>query len=243
MPVLRLLSDLHFEFEEPAESQAFIDTLDFAPREICVLAGDIVSQDLHRIIPLLESWPATPFFFVPGNHEFFMNCISDVHKFFRDLQNKHPNFIYGARRGGPARLVGATLFYPPPLDEQGLRDLTWWVDWRATRNPIDIFYEAGFDRGFLGQSLDASRIAVTHMLPRQCCVTPQWEGNPNNRFFVNETVWNDLTEERRPKLWLFGHTHDSVDVEKDGTRFVCNPRGYPQQRNPDFDPFFRIEVP
>jgi pyruvate carboxylase len=32
------------------------------------------------------------------------------------------------------------------------------------------------------------------------------------------------------KLWIHGHTHESMDYELNGTRVVCNPRGYlPQQ--------------
>jgi predicted phosphodiesterase len=28
-------------------------------------------------------------------------------------------------------------------------------------------------------------------------------------------------------LWIHGHTHDPFDYEINGTRVICNPRGYP----------------
>ena len=39
----------------------------------------------------------------------------------------------------------------------------------------------------------------------------------------------------RAALWIHGHMHDSFDYEINGTRVVCNPRGYtPFELNPDF---------
>ena len=36
-----------------------------------------------------------------------------------------------------------------------------------------------------------------------------------------------LIEERRPALWVHGHTHTSFDYEfAGGTRVICNPKGY-----------------
>jgi hypothetical protein len=46
-------------------------------------------------------------------------------------------------------------------------------------------------------------------------------------------------------LWVHGHTHDSFDYVVNGTRVVCNPRGYAQygvNENPRFDPGFVIDI-
>jgi hypothetical protein len=44
-------------------------------------------------------------------------------------------------------------------------------------------------------------------------------------------------------LWIHGHTHTSFDYEINGTRVVCNPRGYaPVLLNPGFDPAFTVEI-
>lgn len=47
------------------------------------------------------------------------------------------------------------------------------------------------------------------------------------------------------RLWIHGHTHDSFDYLLNGTRVVCNPRGYVKDgvnENPRFDPELMIEV-
>jgi hypothetical protein len=32
---------------------------------------------------------------------------------------------------------------------------------------------------------------------------------------------------QRAALWIHGHMHDPFDYEINGTRVICNPRGYP----------------
>jgi hypothetical protein len=47
------------------------------------------------------------------------------------------------------------------------------------------------------------------------------------------------------QLWIHGHTHDSFDYLLNGTRIVCNPRGYARSgvnENPLFDPDLIIPV-
>jgi predicted phosphodiesterase len=47
------------------------------------------------------------------------------------------------------------------------------------------------------------------------------------------------------EVWIHGHTHDSFDYSRNGTRVVCNPRGYVTRRgaeNNEFDPALIVEV-
>ena len=49
----------------------------------------------------------------------------------------------------------------------------------------------------------------------------------------------------RVQLWVHGHTHDSFDYRLNGTRVVCNPRGYAKggvNENAHFDPHFIVET-
>jgi hypothetical protein len=46
-------------------------------------------------------------------------------------------------------------------------------------------------------------------------------------------------------LWVHGHTHDSFDYVVNGTRVLCNPRGYAKDgvnENVRFDPDLLVEV-
>lgn len=54
-----------------------------------------------------------------------------------------------------------------------------------------------------------------------------------------------LLEKENVKLWIHGHTHDSMDTEINGTGVVCNPRGYNEFgkfENKNFDENLVIEL-
>ena len=77
-------------------------------------------------------------------------------------------------------------------------------------------------------------MVITHHLPHAMSVHAKYAGDPLNPAFAS-----DLSAlVRQPvQLWIHGHTHESMDYQIDGTRVVCNPRGYlPQQPNTAFDP-------
>jgi predicted phosphodiesterase len=58
--------------------------------------------------------------------------------------------------------------------------------------------------------------------------------------FVSDVTY--LMGGDRVALWVFGHTHRVADLERDGTRVVSNPRGYPHQPVAGFDPACVMEV-
>jgi len=77
---------------------------------------------------------------------------------------------------------------------------------------------------FLDQQLRPGDIVVTHHLPSQRCVAPRFVGNPLNPFFVCDLT--ELILERRPRLWLHGHSHASTRIQIGETTVLCNPFGY-----------------
>ena len=61
--------------------------------------------------------------------------------------------------------------------------------------------------------------------------------------FVSDAA--HLIDRSRVQLWVHGHTHDSFDYVVNGTRVVCNPRGYAKNgvnENPSFDIDFIVDV-
>ncbi len=44
------------------------------------------------------------------------------------------------------------------------------------------------------------------------------------------------------KLWVHGHIHKQSDYKIKDTRIICNPRGYPDEPNPHFDPSLVVEI-
>lgn len=86
-------------------------------------------------------------------------------------------------------------------------------------------------------------VVVTHHAPSPRSIHPRFAGSALNACFVSDA--EHLVGAERAPWWIHGHTHDSFDYRLNGTRVVCNPRGYAKNgvnENPRFDPDFTIEV-
>jgi hypothetical protein len=72
---------------------------------------------------------------------------------------------------------------------------------------------------------------------------PRFADSLLNASFVSDA--KHLIDGSRARLWIHGHTHDSFDYVLNGTRVVCNPRGYARDgvnENRRFDANFSIEI-
>jgi hypothetical protein len=86
-------------------------------------------------------------------------------------------------------------------------------------------------------------VVITHHAPSLRSIHPRFAGSLLNACFVSNA--EHLLEGRRCALWIHGHTHDSFDYRVNGTRVLCNPRGYARDgkpENPYFDPGLIAEV-
>jgi hypothetical protein len=84
---------------------------------------------------------------------------------------------------------------------------------------------------------------ITHHAPSRHSIHPRFADSLLNACFVSDAA--HLLGADRVSLWIHGHTHDSFDHRVNGTRVVCNPRGYARggvNENPAFDPHFSVEV-
>lgn len=94
-------------------------------------------------------------------------------------------------------------------------------------NPQDCRYKNMEFREFLAQELtkdyDGKTVVVTHFLPSEKSISPQFLGSTVNSYFAC-----NCEEFMSPKvpLWIHGHTHNSIDYVLNGTHVVANPRGY-----------------
>lgn len=86
-------------------------------------------------------------------------------------------------------------------------------------------------------------MVITHHAPSRHSIHPRFGDSLLNACFVSDAA--HLLGADRVSLWIHGHTHDSFDYRVNGTRVVCNPRGYARggvNENPLFDPDFTVEV-
>src|SRR5690606_3094680 len=92
----------------------------------------------------------------------------------------------------------------------------------------------------LAEPFDGKTVVVTHHLPHRSSINSQFERHPLNPAFASH-----IPELVRPPVivWIHGHTHCSCDYVVEGTRVVCNPRGYgTSDLNEGFNPQLVIDV-
>jgi predicted phosphodiesterase len=248
----RVFSDLHLEFVDwtppPAEADAIL------------LAGDI-AIGTHGIEWARRQFADTPIVYVPGNHEFYGAQLPDAVAALRaEAQRADVHFLDGHECVvGGTRFLGTTLWTdyalyastPAEVDRamayaaEEMNDFRMikWADGNAF-NP-DLVREMHLTRAQwladrLAEPFDGPTVVITHHLPHPQSIHPKFEGDPLNPCFASEL---DHLVRAPVALWVHGHTHESIDYVLNGTRVVCNPRGYiPGDPNPSFDPVGTVEL-
>lgn len=85
-------------------------------------------------------------------------------------------------------------------------------------------------------------VVVTHHAPHNMSVGEKFQG----KHYENGGYRSDLSEfildHPNIKLWVHGHMHSKSDYMIGSTRIVCNPRGYTDKENPNFDNNLVLEV-
>jgi Icc-related predicted phosphoesterase len=262
---LLVLSDLHVEFAP------------FEPDPAAVAAADVVvlPGDIHKGVAA-AAWARAafgdkPIIYVAGNHEFYGQKWFAHLEALRHASRKHgihfleddsvdiagirflgcslwTDFeLFGVERKPYAmRTAQADMNDFREIRVEKTRDVYWVRSGRLQPGLTVLRHRHSVQ--WLGQSLagaDPHRtVVVTHHAPHPDSVAAQFATDPLTPAYVS-----DLTRLMgKACLWLHGHMHDSCDYTIDGTRVVCNPRGYPlraggQFENDSFVPGLIVEVP
>lgn len=251
---LNILSDLHL-------GQGAIA----APRtdaDVVVLAGDIgrPEQAVAWAVGLDK-----PVLYVPGNHEFYGASIAGtVAKLKALCAGTNVHVLHDEQQViGGVRFLGSTLWTDFLLSGDGegraaaveealrsMRDYSriWLDDGLLQRfSPADSASLFQRHSAWLGHQLaqphDGATVVITHHAPSPASIHPRFAGSPLNACFVSRA--DHLAGGERVQLWIHGHTHDSFDYDLNGTRVLCNPRGYARDgvnENARFDPQLVVEV-
>lgn len=251
---LNILSDLHL-------GQGGLD----APcndSDLVILAGDI-ARPKEAV-----AWACglnKPVLYVPGNHEFYGGTIDGTLAELKTLCAGGPVhllddeevIIDGVRFLGSTLWTDFLLFRDPEQRASALEQAQ-----RFVRDYSRIHVDEGRQRAFapadsaarfrlhvewladrLAQPHAGPTVVITHHAPSRRSIHPRFEGSLINACFVSDAEY--LAGGERVQLWIHGHTHDSFDYDLNGTRVVCNPRGYARDgvnENPLFNPDFTVEM-
>ena len=251
---LQILSDLHLSTGELVCPHTDADLI--------VLAGDIArpaeamawAHGLGRRV-----------LYVPGNHEFYGGSLEGTVDELKRLSNRGTVRVLDNEAVviDGVRFLGATLWTDFRLfDDTGQRDAAMAEGSRFMRDfsrirvcereetlfsPTHCAEQFSRDAGWLAarlnEAFDGPTVVVTHHAPSPASIHPRFAGSLLNACFVSNA--ERLMDGARVGLWVHGHTHDSFDYTVNGTRVVCNPRGYAKDgvaENPAFDPALCVEV-
>jgi predicted phosphodiesterase len=252
--VLNILSDLHL-------SQGLLKIPE-NDADLVILAGD-VARPKEAV-----SWAsgfAKPVLYVPGNHEFYGGSIGGTVSELKGLCSGTKIHVLDNEEliVGGVRFLGATLWTDFNLFGEGeqrvaamrealalMRDFSKIRTGEATETvftPADsaaLFkIHAGWLETKLAERYPGPTVVITHHAPSRQSIHPRFGDSLLNACFVSDA--ERLVDGSRARLWIHGHTHDSFDYFLNGTRVVCNPRGYAkdtENENPLFDANFIVEI-
>lgn len=251
---LNILSDLHVGYSA-------LDT-PLNDADVIVLAGDVAPprQAAQWAMRLTK-----PVIYVLGNHEFYGSSLEVAVGELKRLCDGTQVHVLDNDEVviGGVRFLGTTLWTDFMLFGDGteraaaiaeaqcrMRDFS---RIRINDGPSALFTPAdsvalfGRNAKWLDRSLDTPHagptVVVTHHAPSRRSIHPRFAGSLLNACFVSDA--EHLVGGDRAQWWIHGHTHDSFDYVLNGTRVICNPRGYAKagvNENARFDPDYTIEV-
>lgn len=251
---LNILSDLHLSLGALAIPGNDADAV--------ILAGD-VARPREAV-----SWAlglAKPVLYVPGNHEFYGGSIAGTVAELKQLcagtnvrvLDNEEVIFHGVRFLGTTLWTDFMLFGDgekrTAAMQEARRSMRDFSSIRVGETPEAKFtpenstvlftIHAAWLDSKLAAPYAGPTVVITHHAPSRKSIHARFADSLLNACFVSDA--ERLIDGSRAQLWIHGHTHDSFDYVLNGTRVVCNPRGYAKDgvnENPLFDANFCVEI-
>ena len=246
---LQILSDLHIEFA-PYKFQR-------TDADILILAGDIhLGQGGFKWV--LENITDQKVIYVLGNHEFYSEATPRLINKLQQ-QAKGTN-IYVLENEAVSikgvRFLGCTLW----TDFQLLGDIDVAIataqlnmsDFQRIRmspqyrkiKPSHTVVWHKKTRKWIEQEIESCKddkiVIVSHHAPSIRSIPEKYKSDPLGAAFASNM--DDFIKWTGAQLWIHGHIHKSFDYVIGKTRVVCNPFGYMDEQNDQFNPKLTLEI-
>lgn len=258
MKNIGLLSDLHLEGSN-------IDTLHNPGWDILVIAGDL-SADLS-LLDRFFSYKVPndiPIVYVLGNHEYEGRRFNEVVEQYREILNPFENVHLLDNESvviDNIKFIGSTLW--SNFELKGIEAKKESMNW-AKHNVVDFTYifkenkdgsgkyhsmtpeemveESEKAQRFIEFELkhnpfEGEKFVVTHFAPHKGSVHPQFSRGDSSYWVNNLENLMGFSQ-----YWVHGHTHSNFDYDVEGTKVICNPRGFAKTFNVDANPHFNREL-
>lgn len=251
---VQFLSDLHLEscgFDLKLNKEA----------DILVLAGDITTYQTYDMFEkLLKDTKKIPTIYLFGNHEFYLAnpTMEQTKKDIKHICSKYKNVhvlddtwidIDGVRFVGSTLwsdfqlpffqggFYGSDAYFAKELAGRNISDFYRIPD--LTPDKAEVCHSHAIDTIALAKRCRTPVVVCTHFLPSAKSIDPQFKTSALNPYFASncEHLMGDNVV-----AWIHGHTHSSHDYVLNGTHVVCNPRGYTEAENRQFDPLRVVDV-
>ena len=247
---IQLLSDLHIEFDE------FV--LEANDADVVVLAGDIHTRD-QGLLWALQHIPNKPVLYILGNHEFYGKAypklISSLKKIARgtniQILEQDTVTIAGINFIGCTLWTDFELFGDPRLAGYECQQIM--NDFRkiilspkySKLRSLDVAsihrQSLNWIKTELKRHQGTTNVVITHHAPSPASLPDANQADISNAAYVSRL--DPVVEKFAPNYWLHGHLHNSSNYKIGSCNVVCNPRGYPGERNPQFVESLIIDIP
>lgn len=234
-----VISDTHLEFR--FEDRPLMTELNYSlissrdPEGILLIAGDLgnISNPDHVeylrnfIIPLFKN-----VLYITGNHDYYHSSKKRIHGILREIEQTHTSFKFLDNEIAEIqgqRFLGGTMWYADSKyartynsrcmpDTHYIHDLEDWV-YKSHEDFINL----------LNSECKKGDIVMTHHTCSQKSIPARFAGSQSNYFFCSDQ--EKLILKHSPSLWVHGHTHNKFLYKLQGTMIVCNPFGYPDEKD------------
>jgi predicted phosphodiesterase len=240
---VQVVSDLHTESRRDA--LAALPGWRDPEASTLIIAGDACNwksgRQMDALLKAVSEWDHV--LYVPGNHEYYDgdpgSCTLNAIDAFLNT-NVQVAYSPGYVQIGVHRFLLGTMWFTresvAALDGSHPETGSWSEGGRRYQFS-DFHYTRGLGSWCYDQNqvfrncmrfAVAPDVVVTHHLPSNQSVPAQFKSKPDNCFYVCDVEAQIRTV--KPKLWIHGHTHSSMDYQIDSTRIVANPLGYTRER-------------
>ena len=235
--IVQYVSDLHIEFYDNSVFLAR-GPLKVAG-DVLVIAGDTLplrefdTYKRHRFF----DWCADNFketFLIPGNHEYYRDDIGKYPQAWKmELRDNVAMYENAAVVVDDTEFILSTLWSQIPMN-QWLTLKKGMSDFSLIRNDGKLLTATTYnklherDLSFIKAAVSKSKafhkVVVTHHVPSRLLVAPEFQGSSLECGFTVDLT--EYIEESGIDLWVYGHSHRSIETVIGETRMASNQVGY-----------------